>query len=595
MPTNWRWRRHWPEIPETPPIDVMPASNGEYIPKEPSQNQLRIMELQNSKIEELRRKFGMSRRDFVRTAAAFSVGVWAIDQVTGGRWGHYGFTPTAAPIGPGDACDLENPGSQLANLPGEFILDTQGHCLDSAGKWRIAQPDFEYFLSIWTTPAWGGPPGITDGKPHWMGGGEVDKMENLGRTMFFRESFLNSSADVVLLTALPNLPDDTNITPMKFATETRDMINGITHSERCFIHAFTQPNRGYMGEGVVPAHQAEDYEWMTKTNQSADVRGWKLYCGWGDPFPNINGWFFDDDLGMSVVNHIRKIAQMPGARPPVVCTHKGLAFNGTFDSAHFSPRDMGVIARQFPDITFYTYHSGYDGEYMKAYPGDDVANSSNRGVDAFIKSLRENAWDATRFVPPGLQHGNTVNMYAELGTTWWGNMGDANQATHLLGKLITYVGPRRIVLGTDCIWYGSPQPQFVMLRALQFSEEAKQFYNLPYGLEGDRWDPTKNAMSGASYPSTGHPNVPGWPRDGRAHPERTIRNGIFGRNAAEAYGIDPDATRGAISCDQVQKMRDAYLLNPMTPTESMPLRSNLIAGPRTRREFFNFVKTDYPW
>jgi hypothetical protein len=27
----------------------------------------------------------------------------------------------------------------------------------------------------------------------------------------------------------------------------------------------------------------------------------------------------------------------------------------------------------------------------------------------------------------------------------------------------------------------------------------------------------------------------------------------------------------------------------------MPLRSNIIAGPRTRREFFNFVKTDYPW
>ena len=219
---------------------------------------------------------------------------------------------------------------------------------------------------------------------------------------------------------------------------------------------------------------------------------------------------------------------MPGARPPVVCTHKGLAFNGTFNSAHFSPRDMGVIGRQFPDITFYTYHSGYDGEYMAAYPGDDVANSSNRGVDAFVKSLRENAWDATRFVPPGLQHGNTVNMYAELGTTWWGNMGDANQATHLLGKLITYVGPRRIVLGTDCIWYGSPQPQFVMLRALQFSEEAKEFYNLPYGLDGDRWDPNQNALSGASYPCTGHPNVAGWPRDGRAHPERTIRNGIFG-------------------------------------------------------------------
>ena len=50
------WRRHWPDIPETPPIDVMPASNGEFIPKEPSQNELRIMELQNTKIEELRRE-----------------------------------------------------------------------------------------------------------------------------------------------------------------------------------------------------------------------------------------------------------------------------------------------------------------------------------------------------------------------------------------------------------------------------------------------------------------------------------------------------------------------------------------------------------
>ncbi len=589
------WRRSWPDIPETPPIDVMPASNGEFIPKEPSQNELRIMALQDSKIEELRRRFGMSRRDFVRTAAAFSVGVWAIDQVTGGRWGRFTFNPTALPIGPTDACDLENPGSQLANLPGEFILDTQGHCLDSAGKWRIAQPDFEYFLTLWTSPAIGGPPSVQDGKPHSLGAGEVDKMENLGRTMFFRESFLNSSADVVLLTALPNLPDDTNITPMKFATETRDMINGITHSERCFIHAFTQPNRGYMGPGQVPAHQAEDYEWMTKTATAADVRGWKLYCGWGDPIPSVNGWWFDDEMGMSIVNHIKKIAAMPGTRPPVICTHKGLAFNGTFDSAHFSPRDMGVIGRQFPELTFYTYHSGYDGEYQKAYAGDDNVNSSNRGVDAFIKSLRENAWDATRFVPPGLQHGNTVNMYAELGTAWWGVMRDADQAAHMLGKLITYVGPRRMVLGTDCIWYGSPQPQFVMLRALQFSDEAKALYNLPYGLDGDRWDPTKNALSGASYPSGGHPNVAGWPTDLRAHPERSIRNGIFGRNAAEAYGIDPDATRGAISCDQVQKMRDAYVLNPMTPREQMPLRSNLIAGPRTRREFFNFVKTDYPW
>ncbi len=301
----------------------------------------------------------------------------------------------------------------------------------------------------------------------------------------------------------------------------------------------------------------------------------------------MNGWWFDDDNGLAIVEHIRNICERYN-RPKVICTHKGLAFNGTFDSAKFSPRDMGVIGRQNPDIKFYTYHCGYDGEYMTAYPGDEKVNSSNRSVDAFIKSLRENAWDATLFVKPGMEHGNTINMYAELGSVWWNVMNDADQAAHLLGKLITYVGPERIVLGTDCIWYGNPQPQFVTMRALQFSPEAKEFYNLPYGLDGDRFDPRKNALAPDTYRRK-HPNVKGWPTDGKAHPERSIRNGILGRNAAKAYGLDPDAHRGMISGDQVQAMRDAYILNPMTPREQATWRSNRILGPRTRREFYNFV------
>jgi hypothetical protein len=172
-------------------------------------------------------------------------------------------------------------------------------------------------------------------------------------------------------------------------------------------------------------------------------------------------------------------------------------------------------------------------------------------------------------------------------------MTDADRATHLLGKLITYVGPRRIVWGSDCIWYGNPQPQIVLLRALQFSDKAKEMYNLPYGLDGDRWDPRKNALDAGSYlPGVGHPNIMDWPQDGRAHPERTIRNGIFGRTAAEVYGLDPDAKRNALNCDEVQKMRDAYLLNPGTPKETAPLRSNTINGPRTKQDFWRMVKAE---
>jgi predicted TIM-barrel fold metal-dependent hydrolase len=594
-----KYKKYYPDPSETAPIDIMPASNGEFIPPEPTPAQRKIMALQNEKIEETRRKFGMSRRQFVRTAAAYGIGVWAIDQVTGGKWGNYAFAQNTKTT---KACDLENPGVQLANLPGEFILDTQGHALDSDinAKWRTQEPGFMQFLLLWTSQAMGDYPGYNEGGIRGTGGGEIDPVENLGRFHYFKEIFLDSSETVNLLTALPKLPDEVNITPVKWAAETRDMINNMTQSERCFVHAFTQPNRGYQGPGKVPAYQQEDFEWMANVAGPLDLRGWKLYCGWGDPGlgaiggegPSHNGWWFDDENGMAIVEHIRRI-QAKTNRPAVICTHKGLAFNGTFDSAKFSPRDMGIIGSQFPDITFFTYHSGYDGEHMKPYAGDDQVNSSNRGVDCFIKSLRENGIDATRFVPKGLEHGNSPNMFAEIGTTWWANMSDADRATHLLGKLITYVGPRRIVWGSDCIWYGNPQPQIVLLRSLQFSEQAKELYNLPYGLDGDRWDPRKNALDGSSYlDPNGHPNVPGWPTDGRSHPERTIRNGILGRTAAEVYGLDPDATRHAMSCDEVQKIRDAYILNPGTPKETAPSASNHINGPRTRSEFFRFRKEE---
>src|SRR4051794_25198798 len=116
-----KYKKHYPDPSEAPPIDIMPASNGEFIPPEATPAQRKIMALQNEKIEEVRRKFGMSRRNFVRTAAAYSIGVWAVNEVTGGKFGSYAFAQnTETP----KACDLENPGAQLANLPGEFVLDT---------------------------------------------------------------------------------------------------------------------------------------------------------------------------------------------------------------------------------------------------------------------------------------------------------------------------------------------------------------------------------------------------------------------------------------------------------------------------------------
>jgi uncharacterized protein len=260
--------------------------------------------------------------------------------------------------------------------------------------------------------------------------------------------------------------------------------------------------------------------------------------------------------------------------PPVVATHKGFALPG-FDRRAATPRDVGPAARQNRDVTIIVYHSGYDiGDVQRPYRGDRLARSDTNTVDGLIKSLRENRYDATRFVKKGKEFGNVPNVYAELGSVWRSVMNDPDQAAHLLGKLIRYVGPKRIAWGTDSLWYGSPQAEIVAFRRFQFTEEGKELYGLPYGLKGDVEDPTRKA-----------------PR-----PERTIRNAILGRNAARAYRIDVDERRRRISCDAVNDLREgAYLTGPQgTESESAPLASHLAPGPRTRREVLRSLR-EGPW
>jgi hypothetical protein len=213
------------------------------------------------------------------------------------------------------------------------------------------------------------------------------------------------------------------------------------------------------------------------------------------------------------------------------------------------------------------------GEREGPYPGDDKVNSSDRSVNAFIKSLRENEWDASRFIEPGKTFGNVPNVWAELGSVWREHISDPNAGAHLLGKLITHVGPKRIAWGTDSLWYGSPHREIIALRKLEFTNEAKELYNLPYGLDGDVEDPTQPAPS----------------------PDRTIRNGILGRNAAAAYNIDPDLQRERIDCDDVNGLRKSdYLKDVGELTESAPLRENKMHGARTRREVLKELR-EGPW
>jgi len=580
-------RHSWKPLPELMPVDVLPASNEEYAPPPPTKEQLAIMRLQAEEGERLRRRLNMSRAQFLKTSAAMAVGFWAIDVIRPGIFGNYGAlahnTATTA------ACDLEWVGRKgletLRNLPGEFIFDVQSHHVDPDGMWRANNPAFHaFFAAIWpqASPATGDQPGVgPGGYVRGSGAGEVDPIENLSRYHYLKELYLDSATTATVLSVVPSSPDTENPLPIAEAAATIDTVNALAKSKRSVMHAFVMPNRGSAGTtnsggrtpGGKPRYFDDEMDLMMERALAFrdKLRGWKTYCAWGDA-PNTTGWTLDSDVGMPFLEQVLAVSKAVPEVPPVVATHKGFALPG-FDQRGSAPRDIGIAAKAYPGVRIIVYHSGYDiGDTQRAYRGDEAANSSSNTVDGLIKSLRENEYDASRFVEKGKKFGNVPNVWAELGSVWRDVMNDPDQAAHLLGKLINHVGPKRVCWGTDSLWYGSPQSEIVALRRFEFTEKGKELYGLPYGLEGDVEDPTRRA-----------------PR-----PERTIRNAILGYNAAEAYEFDPHAKFNEVNCDDVERFRNDGYIQGEGLTESAPLRTNDIPGPRTRREVMKSL-VESPW
>jgi predicted TIM-barrel fold metal-dependent hydrolase len=190
------------------------------------------------------------------------------------------------------------------------------------------------------------------------------------------------------------------------------------------------------------------------------------------------------------------------------------------------PGDVGPAAKRFRQATFLVYHSGFEG------PEGPYDPHADRGVDALLTSLAEN----------GI--GKDGNVYAELGSVWRFLMGRPDAAAHVIGKLLARLGEDRILWGTDCIWYGSPQDQIQAFRAFEISAEYQERFGYP--------------------PLTAE-----------------AKRKIFGLNAARVYGVDPAEVRRAQRNDEVSRARGKH--------RERALPSHVTHGPRTRREMLRLL------
>jgi hypothetical protein len=116
------------------------------------------------------------------------------------------------------------------------------------------------------------------------------------------------------------------------------------------------------------------------------------------------------------------------------------------------------------------------------------------------------------------------------------------QAAHVLGKLLKHVGEDNVVWGTDCLFYGSPQPQIQAFRAFHISDEFQERY--------------------------GYPKL-----------TKELRAKVLGQNAARLYGIEPVPPRCDFTRSQLAKIRQELrdgdrVLGPATFAASVDVREH---------------------
>ena len=151
-------------LPDSLPVNVMPASNEEFVPPPPTNEQLAIERIAMAEIERQARRHGTTRRRFLQRSAAYAITMSAINQVMGRRGGYYAnaYDGTCNPVlhnGFGDEFPIDHPNAQFEALPGEFIMDVQTHHVDSGGTWRARNPgQATFFGVVWSQASCGETP-----------------------------------------------------------------------------------------------------------------------------------------------------------------------------------------------------------------------------------------------------------------------------------------------------------------------------------------------------------------------------------------------------------------------------------------------------
>jgi hypothetical protein len=304
------------------PFPTSPVSNGEWTPRPITRRQRLANELITKAITAGAKRHGMTRKQFLRTAAATATAFAVLNKIDGGdSWGDNAILPLQP-----EQCDDLDAAKALFDKE-VFVMDVQTHHIDLNGPAARAQCFLRFNFWMQQMAALG----------HKVSMSDLECPEVIGQMNFIKEMFVDSETTVAVLSGLPF--SGLSIGPRRMA-ETRDLVNQLAGSERALSQAMIEPK-------AAPDSVTGINSFERQVNEFG-ARGLKVYTYAGN-------WRLDDE---AVSYPMLTEAQRLGIK--IVNCHKGLP-------ATFAPgseetvrtTDFPKVVRDWPKLKFCAYHSGY--------------------------------------------------------------------------------------------------------------------------------------------------------------------------------------------------------------------------------------------
>jgi predicted TIM-barrel fold metal-dependent hydrolase len=470
------------------PVPTQIVSSDEFPPAPQTAKQREVEARLTAMSDRLARRMGVSRRRFFQTASGMAASFVAINQAFGPI-----FDVTEA-----EAATPEMAAARAQALSGQIVIDGHTHFLRDDTrlmgfvKGREAVGQFGWNKEL---------------------GAREQTIDDLKYNNYVKEIYMDSDTKIALLSNSPSdVPEDWFI-PQEQVFKTREMVNKDAGSRRMMAHFTITPGR--------PG-------WLEKVDEAIErfqPDSWKGYTVGDNTHKGLAAYPWHADDQKLMYPFYEKIGKT-GIRN--VCIHKGLFAPAVEEKfpwlrPYADVSDIGRAAKDWPQLNFLVYHSGY--RWVGGNPADGMAEFDNTGRSSWTSDLAE--------IP---EKYGVNNVYGDLGQLFaWTSVAEPRLSAALMGMLIKGLGVERVVWGTDAVWTGAPQWQIEGLRRLEIPEDMQKKHGF-------------KPLGAADGP---------------------IKTAIFSGNTARLYGLEKHAA--VVNQDRYAALKAEYQANG-------PGRSNLRYG-----------------